>query len=195
MRNKQYYLMPVLVGGAVAGVLSAMPIVQYGNCIFCLWMLLGAGLAVMLVQNKAQTVDTSEGAIIGALAGVVCAVIHGAGWGAIMALFGASMIPAAARGEIGNDQALASGGMLAAIVVGAFVLMLIIYPLFGALGGLFGALIFKPTLPPPGEGGGRPGSYQPPSDPFGGGGGYGQPPGGFGPPPGGAPPSGGGWGQ
>lgn len=173
MPNKDHYLVPVLIGGGVAGVLSAIPIVNYVNCIFCLWMLVGAAVAVMLVQNKTQSVETGEAAIIGALAGVVCALISW-GVGALFALvLGASMIPAAAQGQMGD--VMAGGGGIAIMLGASCIMNLVIYPLFGALGGLLGGVIFKPK-----QGGGGGGGFPP------GGGGYGPPPGGgFGAPPGG----------
>jgi hypothetical protein len=95
-------------------------------------------------------------------------------------VFGAAMIPGAAGGEL--EGAAAGTGMMLLIFGGSCILSLVLYGGFGALGGLLGAVIFKPKVDAPGGGGG----FGPP-----GGGGYGPPGGGgFGPP--GGPPSGGG---
>jgi hypothetical protein len=189
--NKEHYLVPVLIGGAVAGVLSSIPFVSALNCIFCLWMLVGAALAVMLVQNMTHSVQIGEAAAIGALAGVVCALITGAFSAAMVAISGAPAIPAAAQGQM---RELFEGGGSIVLLIGATCMMqLIIYPLFGALGGLIGGAIFKPSAGGPGAGGDG-GFGPPPGGGFGAppGGGFGQPPGGFGPPPGqGGPPPGG----
>ena len=36
------YLRPALIAGAVAGLLSGLPVVSAGNCICCLWIFGGA---------------------------------------------------------------------------------------------------------------------------------------------------------
>lgn len=171
--NKEHYLVPVLVGGVLAGVLSSVPIVAVVNCLFCAWMLLGAGLAVKLVQDKAKNVQMGEAALIGALAGAVCAgvcfVIQA---GINIAMGPSTVIPPQLESQL--PPAMRGGGSLAMILAISCVVLFVIYPLFGALGGLLGGLIFKPSVPPGGDDAG----FGPPA------GGFGQPPGGgFGPPP------------
>jgi hypothetical protein len=41
----QERLQPALWGGVFIGVLSALPLVNLGNCCCCLWVLVGGGLA------------------------------------------------------------------------------------------------------------------------------------------------------
>ena len=70
MNNK---LKPALIGGAVIGILSVIPLVS--TCC-CLWAILGGLLASYLyVKNSPTPVTVGEGAIVGALAGVVGAII------------------------------------------------------------------------------------------------------------------------
>jgi hypothetical protein len=64
---------PALIGGAVAGILSALP---FMSCLCCLWILGGAALAAYLYAKDAPgPVTTGDGAVVGALAGVMAAVI------------------------------------------------------------------------------------------------------------------------
>lgn len=186
MEHKEHYLGPVLIGGVLAAILSSIPIVNYCNFIFCMWMLLGAGLAVKLVQDKTNAVQGKEGAVIGLFTGLVTGGLFGVLYLLMFLLFGAAMIPGAANGQL--EGAALGTGMMAIIFGGSCILAVVIFGGFGALGGLLGAAIFQPKqATPPG------GGYGPP-----GGGGFGPPPGGgYGPPPGGGygPPPGGGFGQ
>lgn len=169
MKDKEHYLGPVLIGGVVAGVLSAIPIINYCNLIFCMWMLLGAGLAVKLIQDKTNTVDAKEGALIGVLTGLVTGAIFGVLYVLMFLLFGAAMIPGAAAGELEG----AAGGTLMMFIIlgGSCIFSFVVYGGFGALGGLLASMIFPPKN---GDQGGGGGGFAPaPSAP-----GFGQPPGG-----------------
>ncbi|MCK4337592.1 MAG: hypothetical protein KAX11_06595 [Candidatus Aminicenantes bacterium] len=60
--------MPALIGGGIAGVLSAIPIV---NCLCCLWIIGGAMLAsYLLTKDSAVILTAGDGAIVGALSGL-----------------------------------------------------------------------------------------------------------------------------
>ncbi|HEX8708045.1 MAG TPA: hypothetical protein VF723_07380 [Pyrinomonadaceae bacterium] len=74
MNNK---LQPAIIGGVVLGVLSAIPFVNLGNVLCCMWVVLGGALAVYLYIKKSPTpVDIGEGALIGLLAGVIGSVVR-----------------------------------------------------------------------------------------------------------------------
>ncbi|MCA9605538.1 MAG: hypothetical protein KC619_08080 [Myxococcales bacterium] len=199
MKHKQHYAVPVIVGGVVSAILSSIPFVNYCNIIFCLWMLLGAGLAVYLVKQKAQEdIEPGEGAAVGAFTGLVTGAVFAVLYFVMFLIFGAAMIPGAANGHAG--EAATGVGMMALIFGGSCIGALIIFGAFGALGGVLAAVLLKSQgggqQPPPGGGYGGPGGPggpgfgQPPQGP-----GFGQPPGGFSPPPGpggfGQPPQGG----
>jgi hypothetical protein len=65
-------LRPALVGGIVAGVLTAVPLV---NCFCCLWVIGGAVLAAYLFAKESPGPMTSgDGAVVGILAGIIAAV-------------------------------------------------------------------------------------------------------------------------
>jgi uncharacterized membrane protein (UPF0136 family) len=64
---------PALIGGAVAGILTGIPLV---NCFCCLWIV-GGGVIAAYFLHKNSTVDlkAGDGAIVGVFAGMVAAVI------------------------------------------------------------------------------------------------------------------------
>lgn len=71
--QKPSMLMPALVGGAVAGVLSAVPFL---NCLCCLWIIGGAILAAhLLAKDSPVALTAGDGAIVGIFTGIVAAVI------------------------------------------------------------------------------------------------------------------------
>lgn len=66
-------LTPALIGGAAAGVLSAVPIV---NCLCCIWIIGGAMLAAyLLVKDSPVVLSAGDGAILGVLTGIIAAVV------------------------------------------------------------------------------------------------------------------------
>lgn len=68
---------PALIGGVVLGLLSAIPYIKLGNCVCCLWVLLGGALATYLYIKKSPTaVQIGEGTMVGLLAGVIGSVIN-----------------------------------------------------------------------------------------------------------------------
>jgi hypothetical protein len=144
-----------LIGGAIAGVLSALPLIN--NCC-CLWAIGGGILAVFLyVKSTGAAVTPGEGATLGAVAGGIGAVINLIIGIPVILLFGAAAITE--RMEQGGVSLPFSGVVLAIVValviaVGVFV--------FTLVGGLIGAPIFgkgggaavpPPPPPPPAAGG------------------------------------------
>src|SRR5919205_431635 len=67
-------LKPALLGGLIVGLLSAIPFVNYCCCIWGIGGGLVAGL--LYIKGSPVPVPTGDGAIVGALAGVVGAVIY-----------------------------------------------------------------------------------------------------------------------
>ena len=154
-------LQPALVGGLVIGVLSALPVISMGNCLCCAWVVLGGVVATYLLQQAQPTpVDGLDGALTGALAGLVGTV-----FGSLIAIpiqmltgpMGADVLQRILE-QGGNDMppevrgtlsSIARGGVSGVISVLAFLLSLCINAIFASLGGLLGVAIFKPTVPPP----------------------------------------------
>jgi hypothetical protein len=70
------FVQPALMGGMFLGVLSSVPIIQAGNCFFCMWVLLGGGVAtVMLTRQRPSGISYGDGAFVGVLSGLVGAVV------------------------------------------------------------------------------------------------------------------------
>src|SRR5438477_7737459 len=74
--TKAGLLQPALIGGAVMGALSALPIIAAGNCC-CLWLVSGGAVAAyVLQQNQETSITPGDGALAGLLAGLVGAVVY-----------------------------------------------------------------------------------------------------------------------
>jgi hypothetical protein len=150
-------LQPAFWGGLFIGVLSALPIVNAGNCCCCLWVLIGGGLAAYLrQQNLPFQIQAAEGALMGLFAGVI-----GSGIELVLSIPFQMMagpmqqqmldrilsqnpdMPPEARAMA--ERLVASSGLW----VFKLFFNLIVFSVFGLLGGLLGVAIFKKNLPPP----------------------------------------------
>jgi hypothetical protein len=151
-------LQPALLGGVVIGVLSALPVINLANCC-CAWILFGGGLAAYLMQQQRPgPISMGDGALVGLLAGAVGAVV----WtlaaiplNAVMLPFQADMMERVlSRSEMPPEarewlETLRSGPAMGIATVVGFVITLCVCSLFGMIGGLFGALFFRKSTPPP----------------------------------------------
>jgi hypothetical protein len=148
------------------GVLSALPLISIGNCCCCMWIVGGGMLAAYLDQAPGRAGNLARGALDGLLAGVVGAVVF------LMVSSIVSVAMAPFQQQI-IDRLLAGGYDLppeardwlemARAGEGGFVgqMMLFIFHLFagvifGAIGGLLGALFFWRDDVPPAVGGPAP---------------------------------------
>jgi hypothetical protein len=149
-------LQPALIGGLFIGVLSALPIVNTGNCCCCLWVISGGALAVYLrQQNSPESLTSAEGAYLGFLAGLMGGVL-----GAILSIpIDMMMGPFQRRlmesvmsmnpdmpSEIREMSQRAGTGPLA--VLFKLVLGVVTGAVFGMVGGLLGVALFKKNTPP-----------------------------------------------
>jgi hypothetical protein len=155
-------LQPALYGGLFIGVLSALPIVNMGNCCCCLWVVAGGALAVYLrQQNTPYAVASSEGALMGLLAGLIGGVIAALLSIPMMAVMGPFQrdimerimnsrgdFPPESR-EMIERMMRRSGGFGALAFVTNLVWHVATGAIFGMLGGLLGVAMFKKDLPPP----------------------------------------------
>ncbi|MDQ3743371.1 MAG: hypothetical protein M3444_03210 [Acidobacteriota bacterium] len=148
-----------LIGGVVAGLLSALPLLN--NCC-CLWAIGGGILAVFLyVKGTGATVTPGQGASLGAMAGGIGAAINLVIGIPVILLFGAAAMTE--RMEQGGISLPFSGTILLIVVGIVFAIGVFVFTL---LGGVIGAPIFgkgggatapPPPPPPPGGFGGGPG--------------------------------------
>lgn len=155
-------LQPALAGGVMIGVLSALPVINLANCC-CAWVLFGGAMAAYLMQqNHPEPIHAGDGALVGLYAGVVGAFV----WlftsipiNLVMAPLQRGMAQRMMDNAAGlppEFRAVFEGASTGAVVgVGTllmFFVMLFVGGLFAALGGLFGALMFRKkdvVVPPP----------------------------------------------
>lgn len=158
-------LQPALLGGVVIGVLSALPIINIANCC-CAWILFGGALAAYLMQqNHPEPISAGDGAIVGLMAGVAGAFV----WLLLSIPINIVMAPLQSQlsqrmlrnasdmaPELRQFLESMSGGPTLLGQIAGFFFMLVVGSLFGLLGGLFGALMFRkkpapviPPIPPP----------------------------------------------
>ena len=150
-------LQPAFWGGLFIGVLSALPVVNAGNCCCCLWVVAGGVLAVYLRQQDLPiAIDAQEGALVGLLAGAIGGVIGGLLSIPLQMMTGPMQqqfmerilssnpdIPPEMREMV--DRFAADTGFR---VLG-LLFNVVVYTVFGLLGGLLGVAIFKRNPPPP----------------------------------------------
>lgn len=149
---------PAFWGGLFIGVLSALPFVSALNACCCLWVIAGGVLTSYLLQERSSVpITAGDGAVTGLLAGAIGAVIASV-LGLLIAL------AQGATGPESLDQLLGQGDLppevaqvfdrmreLPASVwyLAPFLFFLVVFPIFGILGGLLGVAIFRRTPPPP----------------------------------------------
>jgi hypothetical protein len=149
-------LQPALLGGVFIGVMSALPIINAGNCCCCLWILAGGALAVYLYQqNSPVSVPAAEGALLGLLAGVIGGVIWVVLSIPIQMFLGPMQTEWMNQWMAGNDdmppearemfERMMAGGAFQ--IIGA-IINVVTAIIFGMLGGLLGVAIFKKNAPP-----------------------------------------------
>ncbi|MFC1775013.1 hypothetical protein ACFLZN_01720 [Nanoarchaeota archaeon] len=136
-----------LVGGAVTGVLGSIPFVNFGCC---LWAGLGGFLAVLMFTRSEKDIDMGKGALVGFLSGLVGAVIASI-LNAILSLLnlGVQTAMMGSQGMMGAGMPMdgamigATGGLTILGMLLGFVFGVIIYGIFGVLGGIIGAATLK----------------------------------------------------
>ena len=142
--------------------LSALPVISLGNCCCGAWILFGGGLAAYLLQqNRADPITIGDGAIVGLLAGVTgtfVSALVSVPLNLLMQPFQAQLFrDMSGNGDLPYDlrrffERAAEGPTFATFVLG-FIALLFVATLFGMIGGLFGAMMFRrpptPVVPPP----------------------------------------------
>jgi len=167
MNNK---LKAALIGGVVFGLLSVIPFI--GICC-CLWAILGGMLATYLyVKNSPTPANAGDGAILGALAGLVGAVIYlvlgipiAIAMGPTMRNLFFSIIENVEprQADMMRQRFEASGDAIIPLIIQTLIIAVVLF-VFSIIGGLLGIPIFEkrkggpPSAPPINVGGG-PGAY------------------------------------
>lgn len=155
--NKPQKLLPAIYGGTIMGIIAAVPFLNLMNCLCCAGIILGGFLAVFFYKSNftpdTPTFSAGDCLAVGALAGVAGAIIGTLLTAASMSIFGNVMVdfiselirsmdlPEEVIDQVEEALAQSLGGGMILI---EFLTNLILYPLFGLLGGLIGYGIFKP---------------------------------------------------
>jgi hypothetical protein len=153
---------PALYAGLAIGVLSALPLVNLGNCVCCLWVVGGGALAVYLMQqNHPFAVQAADGALVGLLSGLIGGAVCGLIAIPIALALGPfqqrlmervistnSDVPPEMKTMIEN---MARGGVFGIMAIIGIFVRAVVFGVIAMLGGLLGVALFKKTdLPPPG---------------------------------------------
>ena len=122
-------LQPALFGGLFIGVLSALPIINLGNCLCCMWVIGGGALDGLLVIPLALAFGPTEHRIIQ------------------RALESSQDVPPEVRSMFDH---LATGGVLGVMAIVGVFIRAIVFGVIAMLGGLLGLALFKKKDLPPG---------------------------------------------
>ena len=151
------FTQPALIGGAVLGALSALPIISVGNLCCCVWVVGGGVVAAyVLQQNRATAITPGDGALAGFLAGVAGALVYlllSIPITIVLAPFERAMMERIVENAAGMPPEFREYvgtylGSAIQVAVG-FGFMLVVGSMFATIGGVIGAMLFKKSLPPP----------------------------------------------
>jgi hypothetical protein len=172
MNNK---VKPALIGGVLLGLLSVIPFVNALNICCCLWAILGGMLASYLyIKNSPMPATPGDGAMLGALAGVIGAVIsiilgipisYAMGPTMRNALLGLLENMDPQQADLMRRQLEMSGDSIVPVIINALILAVLLF-IFSTIGGLIGTALFEKrkgggATPPPPPMTGGPGAYAP----------------------------------
>lgn len=142
-------ILPALGFGLLAGILSSVPVLSMLNCVFCLWVVLCGGLAVYLVKrrdNISGKITSMKAGLTGAITGCVAGIIT------VIPIILSPESVVTAMQEIMNQpelQGLLEGAgatfeeSMSQFIVLAVILNVILFMVFGALGGIISNEVTK----------------------------------------------------
>lgn len=150
--NTRSFFLSALIAGAIIGVLGNLPVLNLINCICCIWVWAGGILAVFLYhrfQNGGQGLSATQGAGLGAVAGIIGALI-GVVVYALTSFISMPLFNNLAQTlQIEGELPFQSGGVWGALASALIFLLVdaVLYPVFGAIGGLIAASVFWKQTP------------------------------------------------
>ncbi|RMF75909.1 MAG: hypothetical protein D6738_02645 [Acidobacteria bacterium] len=168
--------MPALIGGGVAGFVSALPLIGALNCLCCSLVIGGGVLAAWLQSNECRKAGVpftaGSGAMVGLIAGLFFAVVA-----SVVATVIQSLMPSADPAQVlemlesqGTEvppfvrsllESMGGGAGFGVRLVFTFAVDLVLGAIFATIGGLLGGMFFKhepatagpaPGSPPPAPG-------------------------------------------
>ncbi len=139
MTNKTL-LMAAGVAGVAAGVVSSIPLISLLNCLFCGWLWLGGAGSVWFYNSReGKPATTSDGAVLGALTGVVAALVVAV----LGTILGIGLSTGLSQLSPDLRDALPPVALTLLSSGASFFFNIVFFAIFGALGGVIGASIFK----------------------------------------------------
>jgi hypothetical protein len=145
--NPRSFFLSALIAGAVIGVLGNLPVLNLINCIFCIWVWVGGIVSVYLYQrfqHGGPGLSGAQGAGLGAVAGIIGALV-GVVVYALTSFISAPIFESLLSAfQVQGDLPFQSSGPWGMVVSAFFFLTVdaILYPIFGAIGGLIAASVF-----------------------------------------------------
>jgi hypothetical protein len=143
-------LVPALIGGGVAGVLSAIPVL---NCLCCLWIIGGGIIAVFFLNKEvSKPLTMGDGAVVGIFSGLVATAadfLISIPLAPITNRFIANVMERLAQYAeempAGWESWLEKGGadISVSMILLGILINAVIFSVLGALGGIIGVSIFK----------------------------------------------------
>lgn len=148
--NKKPYFSSALWPGIVLGLLSTIPIINYGNLFCCLWVVGGGVLAAIVYNGETDRIVPADGAKTGLIAGLIGAVITAIGTGILWFFFRenslAQLNEFVQMGEIDPEMVDMMAEFInnpVFVIVGSLVFYLINNAIFATLGGFITATIIN----------------------------------------------------
>ena len=151
MEERPDKLRPALIGGALIGIISAIPVINCINCFCCAGVIIGGILAVHLYNKNLAGLEltSSDGVTLGLMAGAS---------GALISTVLTSMITGGVKRQIDRVLEYSSemppevedallrvqemGGEMFFVIIG-LIFSLVIFSIFGIIGGLIAVSVFK----------------------------------------------------
>jgi hypothetical protein len=146
--NTRSFWLSVLISGLVIGLLGGLPILNLVNCFLCIWIWMGGVLAVSLYwkyQRGEAVATVGQGAGLGAVAGLIGAFVAALVFAVTGPLHMSIYNNMWRAGQLGGISPFWSAGFWEIVIsaLGFLFVDLVLYPLFGAIGGMIAASIMK----------------------------------------------------
>ena len=149
MTSRESFLRPALWGGGAIGLLTAVPMLNWINCMCCSGVLAGGLVAVYLYRRQlgeGRHISTGDGAVLGLLAGLFGAVVStllGLVFNAMLFDSISTMVDGLADPAVREQVAQWREFLSTPLAFAGFLLLsLISYAVIGLLGGLLGVSIW-----------------------------------------------------
>lgn len=161
-------ILPIVVGTMVMTVIAVIPLINLINVFCCAGILIGGFAGVFTywkqLQDTGMILTAKDGGMIGILCGILSAIFV-TGFGVLISLFsdvnpmmdvmtafdemGVQIPPEMVQYLEKFSEEFSEHGFSPTITIFSFVFNLILYPLFGSIGALFGVSILNKKNHPP----------------------------------------------